>query len=195
MKEALIIFTKNPDAGKVKTRLAATIGDEKALAVYVRLLSHTASVSSDLPMDKFVFYSDQIIKDDTWDDAVFYKEIQKGNDLGEKMENAFENIFEKGYRKIVIIGTDCPELNAGIIINAFACLDTRDVVIGPAADGGYYLLGMPQLHGSLFRNISWSTNIVLKETTDRCHTSNLKYGLLPILNDIDEEKDLIYFGK
>lgn len=195
MKEALIIFAKNAEAGKVKTRLAATIGDEKALSVYLQLLSHTASVTSNLPMDKFVFYSNQIIKDDAWDDAVFYKELQKGNDLGERMENAFENLFEKGYRKIVIIGTDCPELTAGIITNAFTCLETRDVIIGPALDGGYYLLGITQLHASLFQNIPWSTSTVLKDTTDRCRALNLNYRLLPTLNDIDEEKDLIYFEK
>lgn len=195
MKEALIIFGKNPETGKVKTRLAATIGDKAALAVYQRLLFHTAAVTGDLPMDKFIFYSEKIMHKDIWKKERFIKQTQRGKDLGERMKNAFEDLFEKGYRKIVIIGTDCPELTAGIITNAFTCLDTRDVVIGPAADGGYYLLGMTQLHSSLFQNMLWSTSTVLKGTTSRCHTLNLNYDLLPILNDIDNEKDLIYFEK
>ena len=168
MKEALIIFAKIPEAGKVKTRLAATIGNEAALEVYKQLLILTASVTIGLPMDKFVFYSDHIIHQDTWEEKFFSKRVQLGKDLGQKMDNAFEDLFERGYSKIVIIGTDCPELNAGIITNAFTFLDTRDVVIGPAQDGGYYLLGMNQSHTTLFQDIPWSTSSVLKETIDRC---------------------------
>lgn len=192
MKVALIIFAKNPEAGKVKTRLAATIGEEEALAIYYRLLSHTAIVVSHLPMDKFVFYAGPVIPKDTWEEAIFFKEKQKGNDLGERMKEAFENLFDKGYRKIVIIGTDCPEITSGIIERAFTCLDTHEVVIGPARDGGYYLLGMKQIHVSLLQNMPWSTSAVLKETTERCQALQVSYTLLPTLNDIDEEKDLIY---
>lgn len=193
MKEALIIFTKNPEAGKAKTRLAATIGNEAALAVYHRLLLHTATLTSDLPMDKFVFYSVQIMHEDIWGEEIFFKQVQKGMELGERMENAFEDLFDKGYRKIVIIGTDCPELNSEIITNAFSSLNTQDVVIGPARDGGYYLLGMKQLHSSLFKNMRWSTSEVLKETINKCRILKLNFDLLPTLTDIDEEKDLVYF--
>ena len=194
-QEALIIFAKNPEAGKVKTRLAATIGDEAALIVYHRLLFHTATVTGELAMDKFVFYSEQIIHQDIWENKLFFKQIQKGNDLGERMENAFEDLFDKGYDKIVIIGTDCPVLTTGIITSAFTCLDTHNVVIGPAGDGGYYLLGMKQMHVSLFQNIPWSTNTVLVDTMYRCDALKLNYASLSTLNDIDVEKDLIYFEK
>ncbi len=95
MKEALIIFTKNPEAGKVKTRLAATIGNEAALSVYVQLLSHTVSITNYLPVDKFVFYSSHILQEDIWNNKHFFKHVQAGSDLGERMKNAFAAIFKK----------------------------------------------------------------------------------------------------
>lgn len=195
MKNALIIFTKNPEAGKVKTRLAATIGNDAALAVYVQLLSHTVSITDELPSDKFVFYSSHIMQEDIWDNKHFFKQLQSGHDLGERMKNAFTDIFQQDYNKIVIIGTDCPHLNPEIILNAFAYLDLHDVVIGPAEDGGYYLLGMKQLHPQLFENISWSTDAVLTETQITCDDLQLDYYLLPTLKDIDEEKDLVHFKR
>lgn len=193
MKEALVIFTKNPEAGKVKTRLAATLGNEAALTIYRHLLSYTISVTAYLPVDKFVFYSNHIEEDDLWDSKYYYKEVQQGFDLGERMKKALNAIFQKAYDKAVIIGTDCPDLNEGIIMNAFAYLSSHDVVIGPAEDGGYYLLGMKQFYPQLFENITWSSSIVLEETVTKCAALQLNYGLLPVLKDIDEEKDLKTF--
>ncbi|MEO6549029.1 MAG: TIGR04282 family arsenosugar biosynthesis glycosyltransferase [Ferruginibacter sp.] len=190
MKHALIIFAKNPEAGKVKTRLAAAIGNEAALAVYHQLLFHTVSATQYLPLDKFVFYSDYIQQEDIWCNKNYFKELQQGIDLGERMKNAFASVFKKGYEKVTIIGTDCPCLNAEIIVNAFAYLQYNDVVIGPAEDGGYYLLAMDKLHQQLFEGIEWSTGNVLNATISKCDALQLKHYLLPILNDVDEEKDL-----
>ena len=106
------------------------------------------------------------------------------------MNNAFAFIFREGYNKVVIIGTDCPELSAGLIMSAFVYLQTNDVVIGPAEDGGYYLLGLKEPQPQLFKNMKWSTSSVLPDTICSCETSLLRYFLLPVLNDIDEEKDL-----
>src|SRR6476469_4269427 len=103
MKEALLIFAKNPERGKVKTRLAATIGNEAALNVYMQLLSHTAAFTNYLPVDKFVFYSSEIVQEDVWDNGDFLKQVQVGDDLGERMKNAFAATFQKGYDKIVVI--------------------------------------------------------------------------------------------
>ncbi len=193
MKEALVIFTKNPEVGKVKTRLAATLGNEAALSVYEHLLSHTASITNYLSVDKFVFYSSHFLEEDIWDNKHFFKQVQAGSDLGEKMKNAFDATFQNGYDKIVIIGTDCPDLNAGIIMNAFAYLNSHDVVIGPAEDGGYYLLGMKTRHSEIFQNISWSSDKVLKQTIAICEVLKLSYHLLPELSDIDNEDDFIKF--
>ncbi len=188
---ALIIFAKNPEAGKVKTRLAATIGNEQALAVYNHLLNHTVSCTEYLPIDKFVFYSNNIPHEDVWDLKHYFKDLQIGKDLGERMKNAVDATFEKGYEKIVIIGTDCPELTGGIIMNAFEYLQNNDLVIGPAEDGGYYLIGSKKLHTEIFEDIKWSTAEVLNETIRKLNSLQLSYFLLPELNDIDEEKDLI----
>jgi len=193
MREALIIFSKNPKAGKVKTRLAATIGNEAALTVYHQLLAHTVSIATPLPVDKFVFYSDHVIEQDIWDNSRFFKEAQKGNDLGERMQHAFQSVFQKGYGKIVIIGTDCLELTTEILVDAFSTLQLKDVVIGPAHDGGYYLLGVKELNSTLFENMSWSTDKVQKETMAKCDNLHLEYFLLPMLRDIDKEEDLHYF--
>ncbi|MDQ2751704.1 MAG: TIGR04282 family arsenosugar biosynthesis glycosyltransferase [Bacteroidota bacterium] len=189
-KQALLIFTKNPEAGKVKTRLAATIGNAAALTIYRQLLLHTVTVTNQLLDDKFVFYSNYIEEKDIWDSNAYQKGLQEGNDLGERMNNAFHFVFQKRYNKVVIIGTDCFELNAEIIRNSFTLLNSHDVVIGPAEDGGYYLLGMKQLYSELFNDIQWSTDAVLAQTTNKCAALQLNHCLLPVLKDIDEEKDL-----
>jgi rSAM/selenodomain-associated transferase 1 len=192
-KQALIIFAKNPEAGKVKTRLAATLGDEEALSVYKQLLLHTVTVTQNLAVDKYVFYSNHIGENDLWNSKDYYKKVQRGNDLGERMKCAFIEIFQKGYNRAVIIGTDCFDLTSEIIMNAFLYLQSNDVAIGPAEDGGYYLLGLKKVHQELFKDIFWSTNTVLKITINKIIMLKLTYTLLPVLQDIDEEKDLKKF--
>lgn len=189
MKQALLIFAKNLVHGEVKTRLAATIGHEKAFAVYKELLKHTAVITSTLPVDKLLFYSDFIEENPVWNHR-FQKHLQSGNDLGERMNNAFVYAFDEGYEKVVIIGTDCFELDAEIIMKAFQQLMENDVVIGPAKDGGYYLLGLKKNHAQIFHNIAWSTATVFEETVAKSKELELTHHCLQELNDIDEEKDL-----
>ena len=190
MKKALLIFAKNPVYGKVKTRLALSIGDDMALAVYQQLLLHTTSVTNDLPVEKIVFYSYAIEQEDIWNNEVYKKHVQSGHDLGERMQNAFDYAFQEGNGEVVIIGTDCLELTSAIIMNAFAGLRNNDVVIGPASDGGYYLLAMKQMRSQLFHNINWSTDKVLKQTLAICKNENLLVYQLQELSDIDNENDL-----
>lgn len=189
-KELLIIFYRNPELGKVKTRLAASIGDEKALAIYLRLSAHTRSVTEHLTLDKRLFYSDFIDQEDNWPVAQFKKDLQNGRDLGEKMKNAFASGFEMGYERIIIIGTDCFELTSEIVSQSFERLEHHDAVIGPALDGGYYLLGMKKLIPEVFRNKSWSTESVCTETMRDFDRLGLVYSLSPPLRDVDEVKDL-----
>lgn len=188
---ALLVFVKNLIDGQVKTRLAATVGSDAAIKIYQQLLQHTYYVSKNISAGKFVFYSD-FIEEDIWNTSVFKKEIQQGNDLGERMKNAFTKAFENRFEKVIIIGTDGPQINENILENAFTKLNDYDIIIGPANDGGYYLLGMKKLHSFFFENIRWSTGSVLKETISRCQKNNLSYFLLPELIDIDEEKDLVH---
>lgn len=191
MKQVLIIFAKNERYGQVKTRLADTTGHEIALSVYRQLLHHTCEVTRELPVKRIVFYSDYIDHDDLWSTTVYDKRVQFGHDLGERMKNAFANVFGEGAAQVVVIGTDCPELTTAIILDAFAHLNRHDVVIGPAKDGGYYLLAMKAVNNDLFRNIDWSTSLVLQQTLAICKQKDLSVFLLPELSDIDNEADLI----
>ncbi|WP_462255057.1 TIGR04282 family arsenosugar biosynthesis glycosyltransferase [Ferruginibacter sp.] len=188
MKSALIIFVRNPILSKVKTRLAATIGDEKTLLVYKHLLQHTKSISQLVAPTKFVFYADYLNEDDVWNS--YEKRLQTGNNLGERMKNAFEEVFSLGFNKICIIGSDCYELTSRVIAEAFENLQTCKTVIGPAIDGGYYLLGMQHPFKDIFSNIEWSTEKVFIETINKINMQSLTCHLLTSLNDIDEEKDL-----
>jgi uncharacterized protein len=186
----LMIFIKNPALGKVKTRLAKTVGDEKALRVYQLLLDHTHKVTKGVNADRAVFYSDFINNDDVWKRDKFQQFIQKGEDLGDRMATAFLKAFALGYKKVVIIGSDCFDLNEDIITEAYNILEENEVVLGPAKDGGYYLLGMKNYHEQLFKNKAWSTENVLLDTLLDLSNLNLSFKLLPTLSDIDQEKDL-----
>jgi uncharacterized protein len=189
-KNALIIFVRNPVLGKVKTRLAATIGNEKALQVYIHLLQHTKSITQNLLATKFVFYADEINTNDIWND--YEKKLQSGNDLGKRMENAFTQLFSEGYKSVCIIGSDCYELTTEIIEEAFEKLNSIDVVIGAAKDGGYYLLGMNNSTKKLFSNVEWSTAKVFSQTMQLINEQKLSRFTLPLLNDVDEEKDITF---
>jgi uncharacterized protein len=186
----ILIFVRNVQIGRVKTRLAKTIGDENALKIYIHLLNKTAEVALEAKAHKAVFYSEYIEEADEFMVPMFQKYIQFGEDLGEKMKNAFIKGFSRGYQKIVIIGSDCYDLSADTINEAFEKLDQYDAVIGPATDGGYYLLGIRQLHASLFVNKEWSTNNVLVDTLLDLQQASLTYYLLPALTDIDTENDM-----
>ncbi len=187
-EDLLIVFTKNLLFGKVKTRLAATIGDDNAFKIYATLIAYTCSVTKQLSCGKIVYYSDYIEQNDVWNGC--RKAAQQGNDLGERMMNAFKDAFAAATDRAVIIGTDCFEIDRHIIEHAFKQLNEHDIVIGPAMDGGYYLLGIKSLHQPLFENIPWSTETVFEATITVCNHLNLSYFLLPVLNDVDEEKDL-----
>lgn len=189
----LMIFVKNPRLGKVKTRLAKTIGNKKALEVYKELLSYTYYITKFIDFDKAVFYSENIIDNDLWNTGAFQKYVQVGGNLGAKMSNAFESVFSKGYEKVVIIGSDCFQLTAEIIERSFDLLDSNDAVIGPAKDGGYYLLGINSgvsEYKELFRNKIWSSNKVLPDTLTDLKKINNSYMLLETLSDVDYEEDL-----
>ena len=151
-KNLLMIFTRNPELGKVKTRLAKTIGNQKALEVYKFLLDKTKEVTQQVTADKAVYYSVKIRENDIWDATVFQKYQQYGDDLGERMQNAFEDAFKNGYEKVAIIGSDLFDITPNHIQTAFDKLDTNDVVIGPAEDGGYYLLACKKVHPKVFKN-------------------------------------------
>jgi rSAM/selenodomain-associated transferase 1 len=186
----LIIFYRNPQLGKVKSRLAATMGEDMALAIYLLLSAHVRNICSKLKYDKVVYYSDYVDTEDNWSNEIFFKRLQQGEGLGNKMIAAFEASFASGYKEICIIGTDCFELTSDILQESFDKLKTHDVVIGPAKDGGYYLLGMKKFYADFFENKKWSTSSVCADTIDDFARLKLSYYRLPLLSDVDEEKDL-----
>lgn len=185
----LIIFTRKPEKGKVKTRLAKGVGEDKALKIYKYLLMHSAEITARVNSKKQVWYTDSIQKNDLWDDSVFEKHVQPQGDLGHKMLKAFQHNFNQGFQKVVIIGSDLLDINSKIIETAFQLLEKNDVVIGPAEDGGYYLLGMNHCIPELFQNIDWSTEKVFKQTLERI--SDKSIALLDKKNDIDFKGDAL----
>lgn len=189
----LIIFVKNKIAGKVKTRLAAGIGPEKAMEVYDQLLDHTHKTTRCLACDKIVYFSEKIENDSIWGDGNYQLSQQSGPELGQRMLNAFNARFAQGAEKVIIIGSDTFEISEDILKEAFRALDRKDVVIGPAKDGGYYLLGMKELQPELFHNKAWSTESVCSQTIEDLKRLNLSYSLLPILNDIDHKEDWLAY--
>ncbi|MFM9908073.1 MAG: TIGR04282 family arsenosugar biosynthesis glycosyltransferase [Chitinophagaceae bacterium] len=190
MKEALILFVRKPELGRVKTRLASSIGEKGALLIYNKLLNHTKEISSISRAHKFIFYTEQIERNDLWEGADFSKRVQNNEDLGCKMKAAFKEVFNLGYQKVVIIGSDCLELTTEIINDAFQKLEATELVIGPAKDGGYYLLGMKEIENRLFNNIAWSTGTVYAETLEKIRILEKTYSVLPLLSDIDTVDDL-----
>lgn len=187
-KNLILIFTRNPELGKCKTRLAKTIGDHNALTIYKMLLQHTANVVEQVSYDKAVYYSVKIRDHDIWDNSIYQKFQQQGADLGIRMQNAFKNSFNAGYEKVLIVGSDLYDLTPQHIQQAFSQLNTHDVTIGPAEDGGYYLLGMKTLHSNIFENKDWGTETVQKDTLNDLKEQTVY--LLEELNDIDVYKDL-----
>lgn len=189
----LIIFARQPKLGKVKTRLSVSIGEEETLKIYYELLTITRSVTSTLDVEKFVYW-DHLTKDEPEGFAFGYpNKIQSNGDLGLKMEVAFQKEFQLGADKIVIIGTDCPFLTKEILLKAFDALDHSDFVLGPARDGGYYLLGMKEFSSFVFRSIPWSTKDVLSLTVDSIQKNNKTLTLLDELCDIDDIDDLQFW--
>ncbi|RLD29246.1 MAG: glycosyltransferase [Bacteroidetes bacterium] len=187
-KNLIIIFTRNPELGKVKTRLAKTIGNEAALNIYRFLLNHTEKTIRNIDCDKAIYYSSEINHNDIWDEAIYQKHLQQGNDLGKKMQNAFESAFSKDYNKVVIVGSDLFDLQPKHIEDTFSKLNTHDVVIGPAKDGGYYLLGMKTLNSQVFKKKEWGTSTVIQNTLQ--DLKHIDVHLLEELNDIDIYDDI-----
>jgi rSAM/selenodomain-associated transferase 1 len=137
-----------------------------------------------------VCYDNEIEENDVFNSSYFLKEIQRGADLGERMSEAFSAAFHAGFSRVICIGSDCLELSANLITDAFKALGSSDVVLGPAVDGGYYLVGMKKLYTPVFKDKEWSTPNVLLDTLLSVKQLGLTYHLLPTLNDIDTMQDL-----
>jgi rSAM/selenodomain-associated transferase 1 len=195
----LLIFAREPVLGRVKTRLAADIGPKAALATYRELLALTAAAVAASQVPATVWLAEAPAESTLgplssaarpeWPGLPW--QVQPAADsLGGRMAHAFTEAFAAGAGRVVIIGTDCPGLTADLLRQAFGQLATHDLVVGPAADGGYYLLGMNELHASLFADKQWSTANVLPATLADAEHLGLRVAQLPTLADVDSAADL-----
>jgi len=192
-RQALIIFVKNSTPGSVKTRLASVVGDTAALEIYQQLLVRTRSVIQGIRADLFVYYSDYIPAEDIWQDYHYQKRVQQDGDLGNRMHQAIVEVLET-HGEVILIGSDTADLGKDMILDAFSSLAYVDIVIGPATDGGYYLIGMKQQHPELFQDMQWSHDAVYNETRNSMVAMRVNFKVLPARTDIDEFKDLIATG-
>ena len=186
-KEVVLVFEKNAILGQVKTRLASGMGELPALEIYKHLVQLTYSALEAVPVPVWTFFSDFI--PESTHRIVENSLVQQGQDLGERMSNAFARTFESGRDKVVLIGTDCPTLQSQHLLQAFEALNHSDLVLGPATDGGYYLIGMKSSAAYLFEGIAWSTSQVLSQTLHVASQQGLIVTLLPELDDIDTQED------
>ena len=187
-KDLIIVFVKNLVLGQVKTRLAVKIGDERAFDVYAKLIEITKSAIENSKADIHIYFSKEI------DSNLFPKHPkfeQIGENLGQRMHNAFKKGFEQGYERIVLIGSDLPDMNDVILNQSFEALKENDFAFGPAIDGGYYLIGMKQLSETPFKNMPWSTAFLYELTKKKIAETSMSIGELKPLNDIDTYEDYI----
>jgi rSAM/selenodomain-associated transferase 1 len=190
----LIIFLKAPRPGLVKTRLAKTMGMEAACAAYGKMVTTLLANVSSLSGVQLRFAPDDAEGEiQPWLKAGWQSQAQGEGGLGQRLCRAFADAHSAGAKRVVIIGSDCPEVNAADIREAWAELKHNDVVVGPATDGGYWLIGLRQPQPQLFQGIRWSSETVLAETLERARSSHLRIQVLRILADVDTEKDWLEF--
>ena len=192
MANHLLIFARHPELGHVKTRLALAVGPEEALRVYRELLARTRAAADGVAATKTLWLAgDPPAAGPAFADwAGYVRRPQPAGTLGERMHLAFAAAFDAGATAAVIIGTDCPDLTTAHLTAAFAQLATHDVVVGPALDGGYYLLGTRSLVAEFFANKPWSTDAVLASTLADADRLGLRVAHLPALSDVDTGADL-----
>lgn len=197
-RECLIVFTRYPEPGKTKTRLIPVLGAEGAATLHRQMTEHTLAqvreLQSEHPLSVEVHFAggnQQLMQDWLGSDVVL--QPQPEGDLGLRMASAFQTALESGKSGVAIIGTDCPALTAKIMAQAFGALTQHDLVLGPAQDGGYYLIGLRRLIPELFAGISWGTSEVRQKTVDIAQKLDLKISYLPLLADVDRPEDLSNF--
>lgn len=200
MNETLIIFTRYPEPGKTKTRMIPALGAEGAAKLQRKLTEHTLQQAKVLRSSRSVFLevhyaggNQQLMEQWLGDNFTYYPQQQ--GDLGERMCSAFTQAFAAGNERVVIIGIDCPDLNELLLNRAFELLKHKDLVLGVAEDGGYYLIGLSRLICELFVGISWGSDRVLAQTKNIADRLGLNTDYLPTLNDIDRPEDLSIWEK
>ena len=200
MKACLIVFAKNPVPNQVKTRLIPTLSPEQAAALYTAFLTDWCETLAKLSnVDLVIAYTPEDAQPDLQtligDDAIYIPQMGVG--LGERLASATQWAAEHGYTKILIVGSDSPTLPISYISEAITLLDSKDTVIGPSTDGGYYLVAFSAAALTttvplVFEEIAWSTTDVFQQTVTRIHSAKATFGLLPPWYDVDTAEDLAF---
>lgn len=197
MKKHLIIFTRYPEPGKTKTRLIPVLGEIGAANLHRQMTEKTLKIARQLQALNSVsievrFTGGNLDVMQNWLGSDLIYDAQCFGDLGERMSKAFETAFHEGKTDIITIGTDCPSLTVDILAQGFESLKHHDIVLGPAQDGGYYLIGLKDYFPELFSGISWGTAEVFQKTINRSKALNLSVGELPLLSDVDRPEDFVF---
>jgi rSAM/selenodomain-associated transferase 1 len=193
-QNCILFFVKSPEQGKVKRRLAASLGETVASALYTSFVFDALATLDTCGARVVVCFSPPEARKSVvaWLGQHYVYMPQKGADLGQRMKNAFIDAFDRGFQQVLIVGSDIPDLPRNVIEDAFAFLKNRDAVLGPSFDGGYYLIGFKRSTFTplAFEEIGWGAETVLQETIDRLRTKGLSLHTLPTWNDIDTLADL-----
>ncbi|HEY9867483.1 MAG TPA: TIGR04282 family arsenosugar biosynthesis glycosyltransferase [Candidatus Obscuribacterales bacterium] len=197
MNKHLIIFTRYPEPGKTKTRLIPVVGEIGAANLHRQMTEKTLNTARQLQKIESLsievrFTGGNLDVMQNWLGADLIYDAQSFGDLGNRMGKAFQMAFYEEKNQILMVGTDCPELTVDILFQGFKLLQDHDIVIGPAKDGGYYLIGLKRYIPELFKDIPWGTSMVCEITLKICETLNLSVGKLPVLLDIDRPEDLVF---
>ncbi len=191
---AVLLFAKAPRPGRVKTRLAAEIGEAAAVAAYRAVGARVSSqVGARYPLTVWYDPPDALEEMRDWLGDWVYRP-QRGADLGERLRHAFAAHFADGDAPVLAIGADAPDVRADTIAAAHAALATADVVLGPAVDGGYYLIGLARDQPGVFAGVPWGGADVMRVTLHRCRRLGVRVRRLPVLRDLDTVADLRTFG-
>lgn len=193
--EQLIVFTRYPEPGKTKTRLIPALGAEGAAKLQQEMTENTLAAASILQHQRgthieVYFTGGTAAQMSAWLGEKLRYRPQSEGDLGDRLTKAFATAFAAEMERVAAIGIDCPDLDATLLTRAFSLLETADLVLGPAVDGGYYLIGMSRFVPELFVGIAWSTATVLEETRAIAQRLGLAIAYLPQLNDVDRPEDL-----
>ena len=193
-RNCILFFVKSPEQGKVKKRLAASLGETVAVKLYTSFVFDALATLNTCGVRVVVCFSPPAARKSVvaWLGHHYAYMPQRGVDLGQRMKNGFIDAFDRGFQQVIIVGSDIPDLPRNVIEEAFESLIYRDTVLGPSFDGGYYLIGFKRdtFTPLVFEGIQWGTETVVQETIDRLRTKGLSLHTLPTWNDIDTLPDL-----
>jgi rSAM/selenodomain-associated transferase 1 len=194
----ILVFCRAPIAGKVKTRLIPSLGEEGAAKLHAELATRMIEEAADAELASVELWCDPDDSDvffDSFKSRGVELRIQQGGDLGERMSNAIAASLEGGASRTVLVGTDCPPVDAAYLRRALSALTDHDAVIGPAEDGGYGLIGLKEADRRLFEDIAWGSDKVCASTCIRFNERRLRWSLLPLIWDVDRPEDVLRYRR